>query len=231
MREAARVCVVVPAYKEQGRIGPVVRRCLEFCPDVVVVDDGSGDGSAGEAREAGAVVLVHEVNRGKGAALDTGFRHARERGYEAVITLDADGQHDPAEIPKFLEVYRREGTPVLIGSRMSDVRAMPFIRLCTNRFMSWLLSRYLGQRVPDTQSGYRLYRCDALEGFVAGAARYAAESEVLLFLADRGCRIGAVPIRTIYGDEKSKIHPVRDTVRFFSMLRRYRRRRRNPGSP
>jgi glycosyltransferase involved in cell wall biosynthesis len=217
-----RACAVVPAFREEKRIGDVVRRIREYCPDVLVIDDGSGDGTAAAAEQAGAIVLRHAVNQGKGAALNTGFRHAREQKYEVVLTLDADGQHDPAEIPKFLEAYRRTGIPVLIGSRMAEVEGMPWVRRLTNRFMSGLLSRMMGQYVADTQCGYRLYRCDILPFVSAGSQRFAAESEILLRLAQRGVRMDSVRIRTIYGDEKSKIHPGADTVRFFSMLLRFR---------
>ena len=218
-----RGCVIVPAYQEERRIGPVVGRIREFIRDVVVVDDGSTDGTAREAEAAGAVVIRHDVNRGKGGALNTGFAYARAHGFDHVITMDGDGQHDPADIPRFVETYARTGTPVLVGNRMSDVRAMPWIRRLTNRFMSWLLSREMGQMVPDTQCGYRLFRCQLIPEAPAQSARFAAESEILLQLSRKAVPIGAVPVATIYRDEKSKINPFRDTLRFFSMLHRYRR--------
>lgn len=225
-----RACAVVPAYREETRIADVVSRIRSQPVDVVVVDDGSPDGTAAAAERAGARVLRHPVNRGKGEALATGFRHAREQQYEVVLTLDADGQHDPAEIPKFLEAYQRTRIPVLIGSRMADTTTMPRLRRWTNRFMSRLLSRSMGQYIPDTQCGFRLYRCDVLPLVSTGAPRFEAESEILLNLAGRGVRMDSVRIRTIYGDEKSKIRPGRDTVRFFAMLLRHglghRRRRK-----
>lgn len=228
-----RYCAIVPAFREEKRIAEVVRRVRVHCPDVVVIDDGSGDGTAAVAEQAGAVVLRHAVNQGKGAALNTGFRYAREQKYEVLITLDADGQHDPDEIPKFVEAYQRTGIPVLIGSRMTEIVTMPWLRRLTNRFMSGLLSRMMGQYVPDTQCGYRLYRCDILPLVSAGSQRFAAESEILLRLAQRGVRMDSVRIRTIYGDEKSKIHPGADTVRFFSMLLRFRleQRKRRAAAP
>ena len=220
---ATDCCVLIPGYHEQGRIGAVVRAVAAYVKTVVVIDDGSGDRTAEEAREAGATVLVHEVNRGKGAALETGFTWAREQGFECLVTMDADGQHAPSDLPGFLNAYRERGTPVLIGNRMDAPVGMPFIRRMTNRYMSWLLSRHMGQRVPDTQNGYRLYRAAVLEGITCGA-RFDAESEILLALAARGVKMGAVPIQVIYGDEKSKINPVKDTIRFFRMLRQWRRK-------
>ncbi len=213
--------VLIPAYQEGSRIGAVVREVLPFCPRIVVVDDGSADDTAGAARAAGATVLLHAQNKGKGAALQTGFDYAREQGAALVLTMDGDGQHAPADIPAFLKAFARGDAPVLVGDRMEDPKAMPFVRRMTNRFMSWLLSRRMGQRVPDTQNGFRLYRTDVLPDMSGGDARFAAESEILLILSRRGVRIGSVPVRVIYGDERSKIRPVRDTLRFFRMLRAF----------
>lgn len=218
-------CVIVPAYREGGRIGKVVEGIRKYAEHVVVVDDGSPDGTAAEAERAGAVVLRHGVNKGKGIALNTGFDYARKNGFEFVITLDADGQHDPDDIPAFIDAYRRTGTPVLIGNRMDRADTMPMVRRLTNRYMSWLLSRQMGQRVPDTQVGYRLFRCDVIPSVPEESGRFAAESEILLLLAEKGVRIGAVSVRVIYRDEKSKIHPIKDTLRFYGMLWRHSRKR------
>lgn len=223
--ERPSCCVIVPAYREEKRIGDVVRGILRHCPSVLVIDDGSDDRTAEEARLAGAEVIRHQENRGKGAALNTGFERARQMGCEFVITVDGDGQHDPSDLPAFIDAYRRTGTPVLVGNRMDRTETMPWNRLLTNRFMSWLLSRKMGQYVPDTQCGYRLLRTDVLPQMPTASQRFAAESEVLLQLSERGVTIGSVPIKVIYRDEKSKIRPMRDTVRFFSMLHRHDRAR------
>lgn len=225
-RSQHRVCVVIPGFREEKRIGAVVSAVRERGFDAVVVDDGSDDRTGEVARQAGAAVVRHEQNQGKGAALNSGFKYAAEHHYDGVITLDADGQHDPAELPKFIEAYVRTGIPVLIGNRMAQTEGMPMVRRWTNQFMSWMLSRAMGQYVPDTQCGYRFYRCDVLPFITAHAERFAAESEILLHVASRGIRIDSVRIATIYRDEKSKINPLADTVRFFSMLMRYRRETR-----
>ena len=219
-------CVIIPAYREAGRIGAVVSEAVRYIPDVIVVDDGSPDGTAVEAARAGARVVRHEVNRGKGAALNTGFKTARDLGFDFAITMDGDGQHAASDLPVFVEACRQTSLPVLVGNRMDDTRSMPLVRRLTNRFMSWLLSREMRQRVPDTQCGFRLYRLAVIPDLHVGSERFAAESEILLELGGAGVRIGSVPVKTIYGTETSKIHPVRDTIRFFAMLRRYRRRRR-----
>ena len=222
-RRAQKICVVMPAYREEKHIAGVVHAVREQGLDVIVVDDGSGDRTAEAAEEAGAKVLRHPVNRGKGAALNTGFQFARENGFDVTITMDADGQHAPEEIPKFVEAYHRTGIPVLVGNRMVAIEQMPRIRNWTNRFMSWLLGRMMGQYVPDTQCGYRLYRSDVIPFVSASSERFAAESETLLRVAERGIRIDSVRVSTIYADEQSKINPLSDTFRFFSMVFRYAR--------
>ena len=221
-----RGCVIVPAYQEGGRIGQVVQGIVPYVPAVIVVDDGSPDKTADEARQAGALVIRHDVNRGKGMALDSGFRVARERGFDFVVTMDGDGQHAPADLPAFLEAFARNEFPVLVGNRMANVVSMPWMRRVVNRVMSWLLSREMGQRVPDTQCGYRLYKLSVVPELSSASKYFAAESEILLELSGRGIRIGSVSIATIYGTETSKISPVKDTLRFISMLRRYRKRRK-----
>jgi glycosyltransferase involved in cell wall biosynthesis len=212
----------VPAYGEAERIAGVVAGIRAHVSDVIVVDDGSLDDTGVQAERAGAVVIRHETNRGKGAALDTAFGAARDRGFDYVITMDGDGQHAPEDIPRLVAAYRETGARVLVGNRMHDTRTMPPLRRWTNRFMSWLLSREIGSPVPDTQCGYRLYDLSVIHGIPLQSARFAAESEILMELGRRGVRIGSVPVATRYGTEKSKIHPVKDTIRFFRMLHRHR---------
>lgn len=211
----------MPAYREEAGIGKVLGKVLEYSPNTVVVDDGSDDGTADEAERAGAVVLRHGVNMGKGAALATGFAYAAEKKFEFVITMDSDGQHDPEDIPVFIRAFDEGRGSVIAGNRMENTENMPFVRRLTNRFMSRLLSGKMGQRVPDTQCGYRLYAAEVLEMISTESGRFAAESEALLRLSDGGVKINSVPVKVIYGDEKSKINPLRDTIRFFAMLRRY----------
>lgn len=214
-------CVILPAYNEEGRIGKTVDGIRQHCENIIVIDDGSTDGTADEARDVGACVITHETNLGKGAALNTGFHHAAEQGYDFVITMDADGQHAAEDIKGFVDEYERSHTPVLIGNRMGKSSDMPFVRRMTNIFMSWVLSKKMRQSVPDTQSGFRLYRRDVLPFATCESSGFAAESEVLLNIAAQGIKIGAVPIKVIYGDEQSKIRTGPDTIKFFSMLWNY----------
>ncbi len=217
-----KVTVLLPAYREENKIGELIRSILVHTPDVVVIDDGSRDRTAVRAEEAGAVVLRHNENRGKGEALKTGFRYARDQACDLVITMDADGQHKPDEIPRFVEAYRRTGIPILLGNRMADRDQMPCIRRWTNRIMSWMLSRMMKQYIPDTQCGFRMFRRDVLPFLTADAHRFAAESEMLLHLSERGFRIDSVRVSAVYRGEKSKIKPSLDTFRFFAMILRYR---------
>lgn len=223
-RPAAKVCVLLPAYNEGAHVGPVVESVLQQGLGVLVVDDGSTDDTAAVAERAGARVLRLPRNQGKGAALREGFMMAIREGCAAVITMDSDGQHCPGDLAQFTAAYRNTGIPVLIGNRMGDTAGMPWLRRGTNRFMSWLLCRHMNQYVPDTQNGFRLYQSDVLPLVFPESYGFAAESEILLNLDRMGVRMDSVPVRTIYGQEESSIRPLRDTVRFFRMLRRFLRR-------
>lgn len=226
-KTAPGICILIPAYQEEASIAAVIHETRDFCPDadIIVIDDGSSDATSRAAREAGAVVLEHVRNQGKGAALRTGFDYATQHNYELAVTIDADGQHAPSDIPAFLQARARTGASVLIGNRMDNLTGMPPLRRFVNRFMSALLSRQMGQYVPDTQCGFRLYHRAAFpyNELTKGSQRFAGDSEVLLRLSLRGFHIGSVPIQTIYGVEKSKINPFLDTIRFFRMLRLFKK--------
>jgi len=223
-----KTCILIPAYMESTRIKPVIEETLDYCPNVIVIDDGSADETDLVAAVAGAIVLEHVHNQGKGVALQTGFDYAKKHGYDLAITLDADGQHAPSDIPAFLKAYARTQSPCFVGNRMDDIATMPRMRRFVNRTMSNLLSRVMGQYVPDTQCGYRLYHKSVFPTgpYDPTTRRFAAESEILLRLSLQGKKIGTVPIQTIYGDEKSKINPVTDTFRFFRMVHRFKKIKR-----
>ena len=210
-----KVLALIPAFNEQNSIAQVVRGVSHYIPDVLVVDDGSTDLTGAEGASAGARVVRFRENSGKGVALKMGFAVAEEMGFSHVLTIDADGQHDPAEIPQFLEKAKETGAAVILGCRMEDVSSMPKLRRLTNRFSSWLVSRFAGQRIHDSQSGYRLISMEFARDIELKSERYDAESEILITSARRGFPIAEVKIRTIYGSEKSKIRAVVDTLRFF----------------
>ena len=219
----ARIGALIPAYNEERFIGDVVRRTLAQVAEVVVVDDGSPDDTAAAARAAGAEVVSYGQNQGKGMAIQTGLRAMLKKGVEYVILLDADGQHLPEEIPRFLEAVTREGSKLLVGNRMHDTRTMPLVRRWTNRFMSWQISLLCGQPVADTQCGFRMIHRDLLPRLLAGerAGRFDYETEMIILSSWRGERTSAVPISTVYGEETSHISPVKDGWRFLKLMGRY----------
>ena len=217
------VAAVIPAYLEERHVGDVVRRTLKQLPNVLVVDDGSNDRTAEEARNAGADVIVHEQNRGKGESIKSGFRYWLEHGSIYVVILDADGQHLPEEIERFLAGASAGIGELLIGTRMNDVRDMPAVRRMVNRYMSRKISRACGQEIPDTQCGFRMVHRSIIPNLLGGTERFDYETEMLILASRAGCRIASVPISTVYSDEVSSIHPVRDTLRFFKLMRRYRK--------
>ncbi len=215
MSVAARILALIPAYNEEAAIARVVAGARRFLP-VLVVDDGSRDATAERAREAGAEVLVQKPNQGKGAALKAGFRLALARGYDAVLTLDADGQHDPAEIPAFLEAYRARGAELIIGAR--DFRQMPPVRKLANTLGTIAFSRALGRTIRDNQSGYRLIGRRLLEAVLeSGEEGFEFEVDMIVTCVREGCRLEDVPIRTIYAGEASHIRPGPHLVRFLRM--------------
>ena len=227
MISRSNTAALIPCYFEEKHIQDIARRTLAQLDQVLVVDDGSTDATEAEARKSGAEVIRHSTNQGKGAAIKTGLRELSARaGLEYALILDGDGQHLPEEIPNFLAAAERTRAPMLVGTRMSDTRTMPFVRRMTNRFMSWQISRVCGQPVPDSQCGFRMIHRDLAPALAAiGTVKFDYETEMLVVASRRGCKIEAVPVSTIYGDEKSKIHPVRDTVRFYKMMARFKRER------
>jgi glycosyltransferase involved in cell wall biosynthesis len=230
----SQTAAVIPAYQDEKHIGDIARRTREQLDHVVVVDDGSTDDTAQRAREAGAEVIVHDQNRGKGEAIKTGLAHwftAPNRstsGPDGQITwailLDSDGQHLPEEIDRFLEAAARVSKPTFfIGNRMNNLAGMPFIRRVVNRHMSNRISRICGQKVPDTQCGFRMVARQLAPELLGGGHRFDYDTEVLIIASRKGYRIESVPITTVYTDQVSKIHPVRDAIRFFKLMRRYRK--------
>lgn len=226
--DRTNVAALIPCYFEERFIRDVATRVKAQLDHVLAVDDGSTDATSDNARAAGVEVIRHSVNQGKGAAIKTGLRALSERsGIEYALILDGDGQHAPEEIPRFLAAANETHAAMLVGNRMSDVEKMPWVRKTTNRIMSSQISKVCGQDVPDTQCGFRMVHRDLLPAMVAiVTTKFDYETEMLVVASRKGAKIGAVPISTIYGDEKSKIHPVRDTIRFYQMMARFKREAR-----
>jgi glycosyltransferase involved in cell wall biosynthesis len=227
-----KICVLIPAYNESKRIGKLVSQILtlEEITEVVVVDDGSSDSTSREAKKAGATVLRHKQNRGKGAALRTGFSYIKDKNFDAVVTMDGDGQHDWNEIPNFIAAFENKDFGIVLGSRMpacqdlagrQKCENMPHIRYMTNRFTSFVTSLLCGFKVTDSQSGFRLISIDVLKKIELSTSKFEIESEVIIKAARKGFKIKEIPISTVYladSTKKSKIHPLIDTLRFFRLV-------------
>ncbi|HEX8296430.1 MAG TPA: glycosyltransferase family 2 protein [Chthoniobacteraceae bacterium] len=230
MIDRTNVAALIPCYREEAHIRDVAERAATHLATVLVIDDGSPDRTEEEARAAGVEVIRHEVNQGKGAAIKTGLRElSARRGIEYVLILDGDGQHLPEEIPRFLKAANDSRAGMLVGTRMSDLKTMPWLRRLTNLFMSAQISGICSQNIPDSQCGFRMVHRDLAATLCAATtSKYDYETEMLVLASRTGCRIEAVPVSTIYGDEESKIHPLRDTLRFFRLMSRLRRDSRAP---
>ena len=222
----SQTAAVIPAYQDEHHVGGIARRTRERLDHVVVVDDGSTDRTGERAREAGAEVIVHDQNRGKGEAIKTGLAHWLGKAnpqIDWVILLDSDGQHLPEEIDRFLSTAASLTRPTFfIGNRMNDVARMPVLRRVVNHYMSDQISRICGQKIPDTQCGYRMLHRQLIPDMLGGGHRFDYETEVLIITSRKGYAIESVPITTVYTDQVSKIHPVRDAFRFFKLMRRYK---------
>lgn len=210
------IYALIPAYNEETSIAAVVAQAKGYLP-VLVVDDGSHDSTADLAESAGARVIRQTPNQGKGAALVNGFRQALALGADAVIMLDADNQHDPQEIPAFLDAYAKTTADLIIGQR--DFRYMPRLRRTTNTFGTWVFSWAAGQPVPDNQSGYRLLSRRMIEATLnSRETNFEFEVEMIVLCIQHGYHLEWIPIRTIYGNEKSHIRPLRHAYHFMRMV-------------
>jgi len=217
----ATIHALIPGYQEGPRIATVVAGARAYLP-VIVVDDGSTDDTAAQAEAAGATVLRQVPNAGKGAALRAGFRYALEHGAEAVVTLDADGQHDPAEIPVFLAAFEASRPELIVGRR--DFGSMPPLRRLSNTLGGWVFSAAVGRRVSDNQSGYRLIGRRLMTALLdSDESGFEFEVEMIARCIALGLPLTDVPIRTIYGGEPSHIRPWRHFTQFLRVSRDARR--------
>jgi glycosyltransferase involved in cell wall biosynthesis len=217
------ITVVIPAYDEAATIADIVRRTRQFVETVIVVDDGSGDETAIKAEEAGAQVLRQPGNQGKGAALWRGMQAAMADGAMAVMTLDADGQHRPEDLPKLLEIYQRQPECLIIAARLEHRDRAPRLRRFANSMADFWVSWAAGYPIRDTQSGFRLYPATLLQKLPPprGDRRgFVFESELLIRAAHQGYRPTTVAVATIYLAESRPSHyrPWRDTLRITAMV-------------
>ena len=218
-----RFAIAIPAYEAEATLARVIRRALAVHEDVVVVDDGSEDRTGDVARALGVPVLVHAQNFGKGRALRTAFDHLFARGVDAVVTLDADGQHPPEETPKLLAAWRA-GADLVLGTRAHLFAKMSRVRRASNGTSSWLISHVAGATLPDCQTGFRLYTRPLIDAVGFPEPRFEAESAVIVRAARNGFTLVGVPIRLDEPDGRATSHyrPIVDSVRIAGAVTRAR---------
>ena len=202
MKGVGPACAIIPAYNAEDTVGPVVKGALAFLPVVIVADDGSTDSTAQVAEDAGALVIRVPENRGKGNCLRLLFAEARKRGFEAVIALDSDGQHDPADIPRFLDAHRNDPGSVIVGSRMAEEEAIPLHRRNSMLVARFYVCLAANRYIDDTQCGYRLYPLSVVESVALHKERYVTETELLLKAGDSGISIRSLPVPAVYLPEQ-----------------------------
>jgi glycosyltransferase involved in cell wall biosynthesis len=223
MSEPLRPVALVPAFNEAGTIREVLEGLRGAVRHVLVVDDGSTDGTGTIARTAGAEVIAHPVNRGKGQAIRTGIDALASRDFSHVLLLDGDMQHLPSEAPHLVDAAARTGADLVLGERRFGRADMPASRYHANRWGSRALSWFVGLPLQDTQCGFRLVSMSSLRDLALYARGYEIETEMLVKLWRRGAKITTVPISAVYSGQVSKLRPVRDTTKtcFLAVYYRY----------
>ena len=221
------VWALIPAYNEVRTIASVIAGTVPRVARVIVVDDGSTDGTGEAAAAAGAEVMRLDRNAGKGTAIRAGLSRVFATDATHVLFMDGDLQHRPDEIPGLLAAAEATGAAMVIGERMFVREEMPASRYWANVIGSWALATLMGVDLVDTQSGFRVVRTDVLRLIELEATGYEFETELVVKLARRGAHVAGVPIKAVYGGEKSKIRPVRDTTRNITLALVYRFLRRS----
>jgi glycosyltransferase involved in cell wall biosynthesis len=218
--EWENTAVVIPAYNAGKYLKQLVGQIAErtTLARIIIVNDCSTDTTAEIAAKLKVKLLTHKLNKGKGAALLTGFKEALQSGYAFAISIDADLQHDPDEISNFLKKQQEGEFDMVIGCREFKAGIMPFHRICSNRITSAIISLVCGKKIYDSQSGYRLYRLSWLDGFKFVSERYQFESEIIIKYARKGAEFGFIPIKTIYRGQESHISNFRDIINFLKLV-------------
>ncbi len=225
MKVNKRIAILIPAYNEEKYISQVIENCAPYSLEIIVVDDGSLDQTVMvvknllKNKKYPLILLQHRQNKGKGAALDTGFEYAIKKGYQGVITLDADAQHDAKEIKKFLRMIEKEKPDLIIGSRFQNTQGMPFLRLATNYVTSWIISKLAGQKVEDVQSGFRYISRKVIKNIELRTKNFETEPELILKACWLNYKVKNLPISTIYYDGfVSEVNKFTDTFKFFELV-------------
>ena len=211
------IAAVIPFFNERRTIYQIINNTLKYVDCVIAVDDGSTDDSLSKITENKKIELLKiKVNRGKGFALREGLNEAVKKGYSRLITIDADLQHNPDEIP--LLIYELNNFDIVIGNRLNNLGNMPLHRRMSNKITSFLLSLKTGKKIIDSQCGFRAYSAEVIKNINTVKNGYEAESEILIKASRKGYKIGFTDISTIYGNEESKISPVKTTFNFVKVL-------------
>ncbi len=213
-----RACVIIPTYNESKAIAGLISQIHNIGLKAIIIDDGSDDDTVKIAMQAGAEVLRNQANTGKGASLIKGYAFAVSQGFDAVISMDGDGQHSTDDIMAFIQKAEVSGCGIIVGNRMAKTKGMPVLRIITNLFMSRIISVIAKQHIPDTQCGFRLVKREVLQRMDLSTSKYETESEILIKAARLGSKIESVPVKTIYAGQKSQINPFIDTLRFIRFI-------------
>lgn len=214
-----KIYAIIPAYNSEKTIRQVIDDTKTHLPEksLIVVDDGSHDKTVEIIKDTGVIVLSHEVNQGKGAALKTGFKKALESGADFIFTLDSDGQHQPEAVNRFLDALNQNKADIVLGSRMHDLAQMPFHRKLSNKITSGLISLRIGSPIEDSQCGFRLIRASVLAKINLERDRFDMESEFIIKAGLAGYKFCSVPIKTLYQNQSSAIRHISDTFRFIKL--------------
>ena len=219
-----RICVIIPTFNESRAIAVLINHIIKLQLEVIIIDDGSVDDTVKIATSCGAKVLTNTKNMGKGASLIKGYNFALAHGFDAVISMDGDGQHSPLDLPAFIQMAQTSKSALIVGNRMGKTEGMPALRILTNNLMSKFISFIVKQHIPDTQCGFRLVKKELLVNLDLSTSKYETESEVLIKAAHLGYRIESIPVETIYSGQKSQINPLVDSLRFLRfMIREFMR--------
>lgn len=224
--DLSKIAILIPSYNECRYIEDVIEKCLKYNLDIVIVNDGSTDNTPEILEKLSLsypgklIIINHNINKGKGEALKTGFDYAVYKSYSGIITIDADGQHDVEEIKNFLEEIEKCNPDLIVGSRFDNTKGMPFIRRFVNYLTSWIISSIAGKKIADVQSGYRFLSSKVLRNIKLETKNFDTEPEILLKAGWMNYYIKNIPIKTIYHlDEfKSHVNPVKDTIKFFKLV-------------
>jgi glycosyltransferase involved in cell wall biosynthesis len=224
--DSSKIAIMIPSFNEGKRIGDVIKKCFNYDLDIIIINDGSTDNTAEVLKEfenqknKKVIIITHPANKGKGEALKTGFACVVDNNYSGVITIDADGQHDVREINNFLTEIDKNDPDLIVGSRFSNTKGMPFIRRFVNYFTSWVISEIAGKKIEDVQSGYRFIKTIVLKNIKLETKNFDTEPEILLKAGWFDFKITNIPIRTIYflDEFKSHVDPFKDTIKFFKLV-------------